>query len=80
MGTVFATGMAWLEQFVALDGGAGTLLVIAGTIGPDIFPVVIGQFLEDDPMVLVHAQFGVILACVVLFVFVYLLARGRKKL
>ena len=48
MGTVFATGLAWLESLVPLDNWMGTVLVVAGTIGPDLFPVVVGQVQKNS--------------------------------
>ncbi len=67
MGTVFATGLSWLESFLQLNNWLGTLLVIAGTVGPDIFPVVVGQFLEWEPMVLMYLNCATIIVCIVLF-------------
>ena len=79
MGTVFATGLAWLEQFVALDNGAGTALVVAGSVGPDVFPVLVGQVLEARPVFLLDLQLGTVLACVGLFVAAYVGARGLER-
>ncbi len=31
MGTVFATGIAWIESLLNLDNWMGTMLVISGT-------------------------------------------------
>lgn len=75
MGTIFATGLSWLEKYIDINNGAGTMLVVAGTLGPDMFPVLIGQFLEKSPMVLIYTQFGVIVACIILFICAFFIAK-----
>eukprot|EP00094_Tigriopus_californicus_P009410 TCALIF_09073-PA protein Name:"Similar to Naglt1 Sodium-dependent glucose transporter 1 (Rattus norvegicus)" AED:0.14 eAED:0.14 QI:47/0.33/0.25/0.75/0.33/0.5/4/0/416 len=78
MGTIFATGLSWLEKYININNGAGTILVVAGTLGPDMFPVLLGQFLEKSPMVLIYTQFGVIVACIILFIGSYCITKRLK--
>jgi len=36
-------------------------------VGPDVFPVIIGQYMDDSPMILVFANAAVIWASIILF-------------
>ena len=77
MGTIFATGLVWFEERVS-GSRISALLIIAGTVGPDVFPAVVGQFLEDDPGVLISVQFGTIVVCIGLFFASFVIAKVFK--
>ena len=79
MGTVFATGLSWMEGILDINNSIGATLAIAGSVGPDVFPVLVGQVLDKTPMLLVYLQFGTILACVGLFILAYITAANIKK-
>lgn len=44
-------------------------------VGPDVFPVVVGQFLEDSPMTLVYVEAVTVLVAVAIFVLTAVLAK-----
>ncbi len=77
MGTVFATGLVWIEERVS-GPKIAALLVIAGTVGPDVFPAVVGQFLEGYPDVLIYVQFFTVVICAVLFTLAWCLAKAFR--
>ena len=77
MGTIFATGLVWFEERVS-GAKISALLVIAGTVGPDVFPAVVGQFLEDDPGILITIQFATIIVCILLFIASFVIAKVFK--
>ena len=76
MGTVFATGISWMEGVLDINNCIGAALAVAGSVGPDVFPVLVGQVLDTTPMLLIYLQFGTILTCVGLFIVAYVTARG----
>lgn len=75
MGTVFATGLSWMEGILDINNSIGATLAVAGSVGPDVFPVLVGQVLDAWPMLLIYLQFGTIVTCVGLFCVAYVTAR-----
>ena len=78
MGTVFATGISWMEGILDINNSIGATLAVAGSVGPDVFPVIVGQVLDTWPMLLIYLQFGTILTGVGLFIVAYLVAKEIK--
>ena len=50
MASTFAAGLLWLEQFRAVSSRLAAIFSVAGSIGADIFPLIIGQFITAWPM------------------------------
>ena len=44
-------------------------MIIASSIGADVFPVVSGQLMEDYPMTLMYLTTTTIISCSILFMF-----------
>ena len=45
MASIYATGLLWLEQYVTITSKIGATFTIASSLGPDVFPVILGQFI-----------------------------------
>eukprot|EP00094_Tigriopus_californicus_P012016 TCALIF_11610-PA protein Name:"Similar to naglt1 Sodium-dependent glucose transporter 1 (Danio rerio)" AED:0.75 eAED:0.77 QI:0/0.66/0.5/1/1/1/4/0/399 len=67
MASVYATGILWLEGYVLITGRLGCLFPIAASIGPDTYPILVGHFIEDWPMLLMHLMLATMVGCILLF-------------
>ena len=65
-------------QVVDINNWLGVVLVVAGTVGPDVFPVIVGQFMEEFPMLLVYMAAAVVGVCVALFALAYFVAQWKE--
>ncbi|TRY66961.1 hypothetical protein TCAL_09924 [Tigriopus californicus] len=77
--SIFATGILWLEQHVVVTNRIGALVSIAASLGPDIFPVIVGQYIVAQPMVLMHVTALTLIGCVLIFIACHFLARSYQK-
>ena len=69
MASIYATGLLWLSTYVKISNRIGAAMSCASGIGADVFPVVIGQYLTEYPMILMHVTGGTILLCSLMFIF-----------
>ena len=69
MGPIFAGCMLWMSQFMTVTNKIGGLITVAAGLGADTFPLFLGQFITNYPMLLMHMQVGLIYLCIVLFTF-----------
>jgi len=67
MASIYATGILWLEQFVEITSMIGAYFTITSSIGPDVFPIVVGQFIESTPMFLMWLALGIVVGCICIF-------------
>lgn len=75
LATVFATTFTWLEKFMVITNRMGALFSIAGSIGADVFPLILGQIIAKDPIYFQIIIFGSVTACILLFSLAYYLAK-----
>ncbi len=71
MASVYATGLLWLEGFTPVTSAMAATFTVAASLGPDLFPLLVGQFMETQPMFMMYCSFGVIVACVLIFAGAY---------
>ena len=50
MASIFATGFLWVERRMKVTARIGSAFLVASSSGADIFPLVVGQLVEDHPM------------------------------
>ena len=67
MAPIYASSMLWMDKFMTVTNKIGGLMSVAASIGADSFPLFLGQFIADFPMLLMYMQVGVIYLCIVLF-------------
>ena len=67
MASIYATGFVWLEQHLVVTNKMAAAFGIAVSLGPDVFPTLIGQFIAHYPMVLMYVNLGGVLTCAMLF-------------
>ena len=79
MASIYATGFVWLEQYIFVTNKIGAAFGITEALGPNVFPTVLGQFIEQTPMVLMYENVGSIAICSVLFTASVLLSRILVK-
>jgi len=76
--SIYATGLLWFEQRVAVTNKIGALFVLSASAGCDVFPIVVGQFIGKHPMVFMYVQVGVLIACILMFIVATLIGRGMQ--
>ena len=76
MASIYATGYLWLEQQTQVTGKMASAIQIAASFGPDVFPVVTGQFIESHPMSLIYLTFSAVAFSIFLFALALFIARG----
>ena len=50
MASIFATGFLWVERRMKVTARIGSAFLVASSSGADVFPLVVGQLVEDHPM------------------------------
>ena len=78
MASIYATGLLWLEQYVTITSKIGATFTIASSLGPDVFPVILGQFIVTTPMVLMYTTLTLVSVCIGLFFVAFLIGRSIK--
>ena len=59
--------MLWMEQYVIVSNKIGSALIFAASLGADVFPIILGQFIDKVPMLLMYLQVGVVIGCISCF-------------
>ena len=67
MAPIFASCMLWMDQYMTVTNKIGGFMSVAGGIGADLFPLLLGQFIAKLPMLLMYMQVVLIYLCVLLF-------------
>jgi len=67
MAPIYASSMLWMDQFMKVTNKIGGLMTVAAGVGMDSFPLFLGQFIADFPMLLMYMQVGIIYLCILLF-------------
>ena len=50
MASIFATGFLWVEMRMKVTARIGSAFLVASSSGADVFPLVVGQLVEEHPM------------------------------
>jgi len=67
MASVYATGLLWLERRVEISNRIGAAMTISSSLGAKVFPVLVGQTVEDYPMSFMYITLGISTGCTLLF-------------
>jgi len=78
--SIFATGLLWFESYITITNRIGAVFTIASSAGADVFPIIVGQFVESHPMVLMHLLLAVILSCILVFATAAVVGKTINKL
>ena len=68
----------WIEQHITVTGRIVSAMIISGSVGADLFPIILGQFMAKFPMILMYLQVSVVLMCILLFSIAYKVTRILK--
>ena len=79
MASVYACGILWIEQHITVTNRIVSSMIISGSIGADLFPIVLGQFMATFPMLLMYLQVVVVSLCIILFSLAYFITRILSK-
>ena len=76
MAAIFPTGLLWAEKYIVVSNKIGSAFALSGMVGPELFPIMVGSFIESNPMFLMYTILISILCCTLLFTLAALV--GRK--
>ena len=79
MAATYATTFAWVEEHLTVTAGIGGLLTVAGSLGPDVMPLLVGNYIQESPMVMMYLYVAVVVMCIALFGGASIIARGIKR-
>ena len=76
----FPCTLLWMEEIVTVSSKIGSSLMIAASVGADVFPIVLGQFIEDEPMMQMYLSMAIIVSClIILATALFTTARARNR-
>ena len=79
MASIFPTGISWAEQYITITEKAATTLVIGAATGEMIFPTLVGQLIDSNPMYLMYLSMGSACACTLNYILLDRLAKTKGK-
>ena len=79
MASIFPTGISWAEQYITVTGKAAMVLVVGSATGSMVFPIFIGQFVEENPMALMYFLVTSLSTGILIFSMSVLVARTKGK-
>merc|ERR1711971_49305 len=80
MASIFATGFLWVERRMKVTARIGSAFLVASSSGADVFPLVVGQLVEDHPMGFIYLTTGIWASCLFIFTMVSLIAlKGERS-
>ncbi len=65
-----------MEKRKKVTNRIGAVLSIASSLGAKFFPAIVGQTVEEFPMVYMYINLGIIIGCIVIFAVLNLLTRN----
>ena len=79
MAAIYATGLLWSEKYIVVTNKIGSAFALFAMAGPDIFPIIVGSYIEDSPMFLMYTVLATILGCTLIFALAAIVGRGILK-
>ena len=79
MATMFASGFLWLQNLAPISNRVGAIFSVSGSLGADIVPLVIGQFISTHPDFLIYLSAGCVVGCILIFGAAYVLVATDKE-
>ena len=70
-------------QYIDITNKIASIFIISQSLGPDVFPPLVGAFIVGQPMFLMYMTFGCVVVCIVLYalanVFALKLQKAKKQ-
>ena len=64
---------------MTVTAGIGGLFTVAGSLGPDVMPLLVGNYIQESPMVMMYLYVAVVVLCIALFGSAALIGRGMQR-
>lgn len=77
--SLFATGLLWIEEYLVISNRIGAAFSIAASLGCDVFPLIMGQFIDTRPMFLMYMQLCLTVAAIGCFGAAAAFVRGKSS-
>ncbi len=65
--SIYATGLLWMEKYIVVTNRIGAAYAFCAMLGPDVFPILVGSFVVEHPMMLMYVVVSMVAGCIVLF-------------
>ena len=79
MGPMYAAGLVWLELHVPVSNMISACFTAFGATGLIIGPIVIGQFIESFPMLLMYVTLALTLVCTLALAVAFFITLCKNK-
>ena len=66
--SMYATTLSWVGESMDISNRVATIFSFSAMTAPNMYPLLIGAFIEDDPDILLYAIVGVVIAGTLAFV------------
>ena len=76
MAPIYPTGLLWSEKYIVVTNKISSAFALFAMAAPNIFPFLIGTYIEESPMFLMYTVLATVLGCTLVFALVALLGRG----
>ena len=76
MAAIYATGLLWSEKYIVVTNKIGSAFALFAMAGPDIFPILVGSYIDENPMFLMYTVIATVLGCTLIFALAALVGRG----
>merc|ERR1711924_123986 len=67
LASTYASGFLYLKSYLKITNRIGSAMLICGNIAVNVIPIVIGQLIEDHPLVLMYVLAGTTISYSLLF-------------
>ena len=81
MASIFPSGVSWAEEYITVTGKAAMVFVVGASTGEMLCPLLVGQFIEINPMNLMYfCVFAVTLSILNFIALIYVTSSRGKRL
>jgi len=77
--SIFPTGISWGAQYIEVNGRAASILVVGGSVGEMLIPLLIGFYIGENPMSLIYINVACAVAMVLIFTLLVCIAMKMGK-
>jgi len=77
--SLFASGMLWIKNVLTVTNRIGAVITMSCSIGSQVYCMVIGTYIESDPMLFMHLMTGTLITLFLCFGLANFTARNSKQ-
>jgi len=77
--SLFASGMLWMKQTIPVTNKVGSVITMSCSVAAQVYCMVIGSYVEEQPMLFNHLLTGTMMGLVVTFAFANIVASSIRR-